>query len=171
VRCAEIKTLKAMRGVEVNYCNNVHAKCYLNEEFGIVTSLNLYDFSEAKNLEMGVLFHRTTDSSLYQRVSEEAERIIRISGGESIARHGVKKPAERTVLTAAIFRTDEVSTAQLADTMGVMVTALYDKLIGRGYLERGTDGKRRLTDKGKAAGGKSGEAVGASFLWPPDLQV
>jgi len=160
-----------MNGVAVTHCKNVHAKCYLNEEFGIVTSLNLDDFSEGKNLEMGVLFRRASDGDLYQHAVEEAERIIRFNGGQAAHPRPVKKSAEKVAPAAAMVRDQEVSTAQLADMMGVMVTALYDKLIGRGYLERGADGKRHLTDKGKAAGGKPGEAVGASFLWPANLQV
>jgi hypothetical protein len=29
----------------------------------------------------------------------------------------------------------KLKTAKLADKMGIMVTALYDRLLGRGYLE------------------------------------
>lgn len=64
----------------------------------------------------------------------------------------------------------KVRTARIADKMGIMTTALYDKLIGRGYLEL-TNGKRRLTEKGKAAGGELEPGKEASFVWPPDLSV
>ncbi len=33
---------------------NLHAKCYLNEKAAIITSMNLYDFSQVNNNEMGV---------------------------------------------------------------------------------------------------------------------
>ena len=64
----------------------------------------------------------------------------------------------------------KVRTARIADKMGIMTTALYDKLIGRGYLEL-SNGKRRLTEKGKAAGGELEPGKEASFIWPPDLSV
>jgi hypothetical protein len=64
----------------------------------------------------------------------------------------------------------KVKTARIADQMGILTTALYDKLIGRGYLEL-TNGKRRLTEKGKQAGGELEPGKETSFLWPPDLSV
>jgi hypothetical protein len=64
----------------------------------------------------------------------------------------------------------KVATSKLADKRGILATALYDRLIGRGYLEL-RQGKRYLTEKGKAVGGELGTGTGASFLWPPDLEV
>ena len=54
--------------------------------------------------------------------------------------------------------------------MGIMVTALYDKLVGRGYLEL-RNGKRTLTDKGREIGGELEAGKESSFLWPSDLIV
>lgn len=36
---------------------NVHAKCYYNESYLIICSMNLYEYSERNNREMGVLLH------------------------------------------------------------------------------------------------------------------
>jgi hypothetical protein len=44
----------------------------------IVTSLNLYEFSQVNNNEMGVLILRADDGELY-RDAYEAQRIIRVS--------------------------------------------------------------------------------------------
>ena len=68
------------------------------------------------------------------------------------------------------FGTNKLKTAKLADKMGIMVTALYDKLVGRGYLEL-RNGKRTLTDKGREIGGEIEPGKESSFLWPPDLTV
>ena len=68
------------------------------------------------------------------------------------------------------FRANKLKTAKLADKMGIMVTALYDKLVGRGYLEL-RNGKRTLTDKGREIGGEVELGKESSFLWPPDLTV
>lgn len=76
---AEIAWLKELAYVRTSFCKNLHAKCYLNEELCIITSLNLYEFSQVNNNEMGVLIRRGDDPELYKDAYEEAQRIIRIS--------------------------------------------------------------------------------------------
>ncbi|HNR19086.1 MAG TPA: phospholipase D family protein [Bacteroidia bacterium] len=39
---------------------NVHAKCYYNEKYLIIGSMNLYEYSELNNREMGVLLYTET---------------------------------------------------------------------------------------------------------------
>src|SRR3712207_412815 len=75
----EINWLRGLSFIRTSFCKNLHAKCYLNEEFCIITSLNLYDFSQVNNNEMGVLIWRNDDTELYQDAYGEAQRIIRIS--------------------------------------------------------------------------------------------
>jgi hypothetical protein len=165
-QCDEVERLKSLNGVSVTFCKNVHAKCYLNEEFGMVTSLNLYDFSQANNQEMGILFTKLTEPDLYHSVSHEALRIIRISGG----------PTETpTTLTPRVEEPPPVygklTTTKLAEKLGLESTKLFDKLIGRGYLELRKGGKRYLTPVGKSAGGEFRMGKGPYFLWPADLRV
>lgn len=62
--------------VSLYYLDNLHAKCYLNESAAIVTSLNLYEYSQVSNVEMGVLADYFQDYSLYSGVLKEAGRII-----------------------------------------------------------------------------------------------
>jgi hypothetical protein len=165
--CGGADQLRDMRGVQVTFCKNVHTKCYLNEQTGIITSLNLYDFSEARNQEMGVLFDRTTDPELFGQASEEADRIIRISGGNVV---------EQTAVTASVAEEPgggygKLTTGKLAEKLGIELTKLYEKLIGRGYLELRDGGKRYITAAGKKAGGEFRMGKGPYFLWPADLQV
>lgn len=75
----EIGWLKELSYIRTSFCKNLHAKCYLNEELCIITSLNLYEFSQVNNNEMGVLLRRADDTDLYRDAYEEAQRIIRIS--------------------------------------------------------------------------------------------
>ena len=75
----EISWLKELTYIRTSFCKNLHAKCYLNEELCIVTSLNLYEFSQVNNNEMGILIRRTDDPELYRDAYDEAQRIIRIS--------------------------------------------------------------------------------------------
>ena len=61
----EVAWLKSLEFVRISYCHNLHAKCYLNEKEAIITSLNLYDFSQVNNNEMGVFISRENDNGLY----------------------------------------------------------------------------------------------------------
>ena len=63
LRCRGFKSLTYIR---TSYCKNLHAKCYLNESLCIITSLNLYEFSQVNNNEMGVLIRRAEDTDLYR---------------------------------------------------------------------------------------------------------
>lgn len=51
----ERNSLAELRNVELYYFENLHAKCYFNEDRMIITSMNMYEFSEKNNREMGVL--------------------------------------------------------------------------------------------------------------------
>ncbi|WP_421234583.1 topoisomerase DNA-binding C4 zinc finger domain-containing protein [Aeromonas enteropelogenes] len=75
----EISWLKELTYIRTSFCKNLHAKCYLNEEMCIITSLNLYEFSQVNNNEMGVLILRAEDNELYRDAYDEAQRIIRVS--------------------------------------------------------------------------------------------
>jgi len=55
--------------------NNLHAKSYINEKSGILTSLNLYEFSQINNIEMGITFSKTEDPELYNSVVDSIEKI------------------------------------------------------------------------------------------------
>jgi len=60
----ERKKLTALDNLNLLHHPNVHAKCYLNEKYFIVTSMNLYEYSEKNNREMGVLlFDRAAENT------------------------------------------------------------------------------------------------------------
>jgi phosphatidylserine/phosphatidylglycerophosphate/cardiolipin synthase-like enzyme len=54
----------------------LHAKCYMNENEAILTSLNLYEFSQQNNEEMGVYVTNDGDgSAMYTDILFEANRL------------------------------------------------------------------------------------------------
>jgi phosphatidylserine/phosphatidylglycerophosphate/cardiolipin synthase-like enzyme len=71
--------LKSMTSIRSSFCKDLHAKCYLNENEAILSSMNLYEFSQVNNNEMGIHIDKTTDPELYKDIYEEAQRLIRIS--------------------------------------------------------------------------------------------
>lgn len=54
--------LKSIDNLNLMNHPNVHAKCHYNENYLLIASMNLYEYSEINNREMGVLFHRVNIS-------------------------------------------------------------------------------------------------------------
>lgn len=71
--------LKSMTSIRSSFCKDLHAKCYLNENEAIITSMNLYEFSQVNNNEMGVYIDKNSDPEIYKDIYTEAQRLIRIS--------------------------------------------------------------------------------------------
>ena len=163
----ETGPLAALRNVQVLFCKSVHAKCYISDDSGIITSLNLYDFSEAKNYEMGVLFQRSVDTDLFQNALAEADRLIRIARSENVS----AVILQQTRLSKAHEEAEKLTTAKLAMKLGLRSSALFSKLVGHGYLEIREGGQRFITPAGKLVGGEFRFGKGPYFLWPADLQI
>jgi hypothetical protein len=50
--------LKSIDNLNLMHHPNIHAKCYYNENFLLIASINLYEYSEKNNREMGILLHK-----------------------------------------------------------------------------------------------------------------
>src|SRR5688572_26740517 len=57
--------IESMSNIHLSFCPNLHAKCYISEKEAIVTSMNLYEFSEVNNHEMGIHVAKRGDRTLY----------------------------------------------------------------------------------------------------------
>ena len=66
-------------GVRTSICKNLHAKCYINENEAIITSMNLYEFSQMNNNEMGIYVSKDSDVDLYKSIFDEVQRLLTIS--------------------------------------------------------------------------------------------
>lgn len=165
----EITWLKQLPYLRTSFCKNLHAKCYLNESLCIITSLNLYEFSQINNNEMGVLIKRTDDPSLYQDAYEEAQRIIRVSDEVRMSVETIEKTSESGA-DGNDAGLGKLTTAKLALKIGIKTAELLEKLTGAGYLEL-REGKPYLTVKGKNSGGefRISQRFGPYFLWPENL--
>ena len=174
----EINWLKELTYIRTSFCKNLHAKCYLNEEMCIVTSLNLYEFSQVNNNEMGVLIQRSEDNELYRDAYDEAQRIIRVSDEVRITlERVVDESAEKETVATADDSSDsntpeKLTSSKLAVKLGIKTHDLMDKLVEAGLLEP-RDGKHYITAKGKEVGGefRMSPKFGPYFLWPQDLSI
>ena len=76
---AENNWLRSMASIRSSYCKNLHAKCFLNESEALITSMNLYEFSQVNNAEMGILVRSDEDPVLFAKINDEVRRLIRNS--------------------------------------------------------------------------------------------
>jgi hypothetical protein len=185
----EINWLKNLTFIRTSFCKNLHAKCYLNENECIITSLNLYEFSQVNNNEMGVLIYRNEDAKLYADTYEEAQRIIRISDevrmslekvtdSDSNADSKTKSnsssqtnPVSNVISPSETPNYSKLTTAKLAKELGFKTQELNDKLLAAGYLQE-QEGELLLTDAGRAAGGTSKRGKFGEFcLWDSGMVV
>jgi len=166
----EVNWLKGLSYIRTSFCKNLHAKCYLNEESCIITSLNLYEFSQVNNNEMGIFIDRQNDTDLYRDAYEEAHRIIRISDEVRISLEVVAKDSEPASETDD--STNKLTSSKMAQKLGLKTPEFLEKLLSQGLLEL-RDGKNYLTDKGKEAGGefRMSPKFGPYFLWPVTLEI
>ena len=188
----EINWLKNLTFIRTSFCKNLHAKCYLNENECIITSLNLYEFSQVNNNEMGVLIYRNEDAKLYADTYEEAQRIIRISeevrmslekvsasdsGNDDkvTSSHSTASTSTNTIAKptteSATPNYSKLTTAKLAKELGYKTQELNNKLLAAGYLQE-KEGELVLTDAGRAAGGISKRGKFGEFcLWDAGMVV
>ncbi|MFZ3074778.1 MAG: phospholipase D family protein [Psychrobacter glacincola] len=187
----EINWLKNLTFIRTSFCKNLHAKCYLNENECIITSLNLYEFSQVNNNEMGVLIYRNEDAKLYADTYEEAQRIIRISDEVRMSLEKViesdnkvenklsaDSPSQSSTINNSVNPTEvatsnysKLTTAKLAKELGFKTQELNDKLLAAGYLQE-QEGELLLTDAGRAAGGTSKRGKFGEFcLWDSGMVI
>ena len=168
----EINWLNELTFIRTSFCKNLHAKCYMNESSCIITSLNLYEFSQINNNEMGVHISRDEDFQIYQDTYEEAQRIIRISEEVRISMEKVEEPSQDddTILTTD-ESTHKITSSKLASRLKLKTPELMSKLVSLGYIsEEGN--KHTITQKGIDSGGEAKKGrFGLYFIWPKDISL
>ncbi len=168
----EIAWLKDLDYVRISFCKNLHAKCYLNENSCIITSLNLYEFSQVNNNEMGVYINKEDDIELYKDTFEEAQRLIRVSDEVRLTVEKIDTQiTTQETSTDTPINSNKLSTSKLAVKLNIKTKELNELLVAQEFLE--IKGKYHyLTEKGKNAGGQFLKGPnGFFFIWPEDLDI
>ena len=78
--------LKQLKNLELRFDDDLHAKCFFNQESMVITSLNLLESSERKNREMGVRLSLKEDSHVFKEALNEAKYIVTIAKKDSTIR-------------------------------------------------------------------------------------
>ena len=107
--------LNRLTRMRINFRENLHAKCYLNEDEALVTSMNLYEFSMRNNDEMGILVSREHDEEMHGAIREEVDRIERGSQDARLsvlmAEHDKRPPTPKASQKATGTRGRTTATA------------------------------------------------------------
>lgn len=73
-------SIDQIKNLNLYFYQNLHAKCYYNDSLMVLASMNLYEFSEKNNREMGILIHSDEyDQHLYEDAVKEVNSIIKSS--------------------------------------------------------------------------------------------
>ena len=181
--------LAAQPNVKCRFRPHLHAKCYLCEDTAVVTSMNLYEFSQQTNDEFGVLLRLADDRAAFTELVAEVNRIYAAAEPVTLAApvsdpaagEGAVPPSgERPVAGGAtadastprgpIDPKDRVSTTKLAKRTGVGSREMFRRLAAAGLID-GPD-SRGLTAAGEAAGGGTARSrkFGTYLVWPEDLR-
>ncbi len=168
----EIKWMQKLDYVRVSFCKNLHAKCYVNESECIISSLNLYEFSQVNNNEMGVLIEKDQDDAVFKDAYEEAQRIIRISDEVRISLNEVKEIEAAAQDNNEQDDFNKLTTSKLAAKHKIKTNDLLEQFVEKGFLLLNDKGKHQLTEQGKNIGGEfKSNSYGGYFLWSADMQL
>ena len=87
--------------IKLTYREDLHAKCYLNEKEALLTSMNLYEYSQLNNEEMGILVSRKDDRELYEAIHRQAMEWKKDSSSANAAAGGKKNAVVANPLAKA----------------------------------------------------------------------
>ena len=177
LQVAESNWLESQIGIRTSLCNSLHAKCYINENEAIVTSMNLYSFSQQNNDEMGIHVTKEKDPDLYNDIYQEVQRLLTISEEIRISVKKVdkeiEKQSEKTVLE--IVKTKDNSKSKLLRTKELSeLTGLSSRKVNSWFVNKKLMHKKDndwiTTKKGKEVGGiEKTNQYGKFIVWPEDI--
>jgi phosphatidylserine/phosphatidylglycerophosphate/cardiolipin synthase-like enzyme len=172
----EMKFLQSLRFVILKYNQDLHAKCYLNDDKMIITSLNLYEFSMNNNKEMGVLIdlNDESDKELFEEafkeidfIDETSERFEFTSIPQEVkvenVEHKVKSKTENSK-NYKLLTTKELSKLTGLSSRKVNSWFSDNKLMYK------KDDNWITTKRGKEVGGIEKEGQYGKFvIWPENI--
>lgn len=91
INATDMNFLQELTSVKISCCENLHAKCYLNENTAIITSMNLYQYSQQNNKEMGIVVNKDDEPDLYKKIHDEVRVIIQTSDEPEFAIKKIEK--------------------------------------------------------------------------------
>lgn len=173
--------LQSMPGIKLLFHKDLHAKCYFNEKEAIITSMNLYMFSQQNNVEMGIYISKEKDEELYKQVATEVDRIKRGSEHRTISVQKVEKV--QSELHNEIPKTKEImptvksnysgkflSATALSKELGISSKDLTHKIEKLKWIEKKND-EWILTSLGKSKGAEIKKGQYGDYIAYPETVI
>jgi len=176
---SESEWLDSMRGIKLMFHKDLHAKCYFNEKEAIITSMNLYMFSQQNNVEMGIYVSKESDEELYSQIAKEVDKIKRGSEHRTISVQKVKSETNKNVSKANIQKKEMPSknypkskhktTKELSEATGLSSRRINSWFVDKKLMYK-KDDDWFPTQRGKEIGGISKEGQYGKFVvWPEEI--
>ena len=67
----DLSFFQDLNNLKLYQCENLHTKCFINENVGIISTMNLHEHSQTHNWEMGIKFSRKDDPEIFADVTKE----------------------------------------------------------------------------------------------------
>ena len=173
--------LQSMPGIKLLFHKDLHAKCYFNEKEAIITSMNLYMFSQQNNVEMGIYISKEKDEELYKQVATEVDRIKRGSEHRTISVQKVEKvksepinqaPAKQEVVapTKSNYSGKYLSATALSKELGISSKDLTYKIEKLKWIEKKNE-EWVLTSLGKSKGAEMKKGQYGEYIAYPETVI
>ena len=109
VRTAESSWLQGIPSIQTSALSNLHAKCYLNEDYALITSMNLYQSSQVHNYEIGILVARGSwsdrERKLYKSIEKHVLELIGYGEKKNVTVNSVTPSNESSTPSEAVVTT------------------------------------------------------------------
>ena len=178
----EMKFLESLRFVILKYKDDLHAKCYMNDEKMIITSLNLYDFSMNNNKEMGVLIEKSNenDKDLFDEAYKEVDYINTTSERFSYKTENttqIENTKEEKVVKIEPITTQKTSfngkyysATALSKELGISAKELQSKFEKLKWIEKKNE-EWVLTSLGKNVGAEMKKGQYGEYIAYPETII
>ena len=182
---SEMSFLQGFKYVKLYFSKNLHAKCYLNEKKMIISSMNLYEFSQQNNREMGILIEREieSDAPVYSDAWRDIESILNNSidfsyieaprvnnGSTSTQTISPTNTPEITSPRQVPFKGKFLSATALSKALGISSKDLQSKIEKLRWIEKDKD-QWVLTNLGKSQGAELKKGQYGDYIAYPETVI
>ncbi len=179
----EMSYLQNLKYVRLYFSKNLHAKCYLNEKKMIISSMNLYEFSQQNNREMGILIERDVeaDRPVYEDAWKDIESILNNATdfsyveapkeiGKDKSETKVSIPTKQETVAPTSFKGKYLSATALSKELGISAKDLQYKFEKLKWIEKKND-EWVLTNLGKSKGAEIKKGQYGDYIAYPETVI
>jgi len=179
----EMSYLQNLKYVRLYFSKNLHAKCYLNEKKMIISSMNLYEFSQLNNREMGILIERDVeaDKPVYEDAWKDIESILNnatdcsyVEAPKEIVKEKnetkVSIPTKQETVAPISFKGKYFSATALSKELGISAKDLQYKFEKLKWIEKKND-EWVLTNLGKSKGAEIKKGQYGDYIAYPETVI